>query len=543
MSNGSRIILPHEEGFWNPDKYCHLNKIRAKSGALVPFQLWDHQKILAAAVQQCFAARKWLVLVTPRQEGSSTFFTCVATQHAMFRKGCRVGLLAHKKQMAQNLSEMAVRFHRHMPAQLKPKKTTGLKRTLEFPGLDSRMVVASVKDEEPLRGETVQVLMATEISAWSEVAGPEAWTSALNAVPGDGGFVIAESTPRYHGDQLHELCMDSENPHSKWMKVFVPWTMVNEYSVEPPPGWKPDALIREYADENHITAAQAFWMQTEGLQKCRNNIEKFRAEYPVNELDCWVLAGESIFNTKRLMEALQLIDKGTGLNVETEPYVEFVPPKQKNRYLIFCDPAGSWASRDMFGVQIIDIDNCEQVAEYLGHSEAFKMSNYLMEWSKKYNDARIYIEANGVGEAVLSHLLASGCRNVYHRKASSNYRGSSTRIPGWYSTAKSKAQAISFLQEIIDDGSLVMHSQRCIRQLINYRGQWDKLSRDASGGHYDLAAAMAGAAWGWRIEIGAKWENRKMSDREIANKNWKRLMNKIDRASAIDSNSPWGTHR
>ena len=82
-------------------------------------------------------------------------------------------------------------------------------------------------------------------------------------------------------------------------------------------------------------------MQTEGLQKCRNNIEKFRAEYPVNELDCWVLAGESIFNTKRLMDALQLIDKGTGLNVETEPYVEFVPPKEKNRYLIFCDPHGS----------------------------------------------------------------------------------------------------------------------------------------------------------------------------------------------------------
>ncbi len=124
-----------------------------------------------------------------------------------------------------------------------------------------------------------------------------------------------------------------------------------------------------------------------------------------------------------------------------------------------------------------------------------------------------------------------------------NYKGSSTRIPGWYSTAKSKAQAISFLQEIIDDGSLVLHSTRCIRQLINYRGQWDKLSRDSSGGHYDLAAAMAGAAWAWRIEIGAKWENRKLSDKEIANKNWKRLMRKIDKASTMDSNSPWGTHR
>ena len=537
------IILPNMEGFWDPEKYCHMNKIRAKSGALVPFKLWDHQRILAAAVRDCYQNNKWLVHVKPRQEGSSTFFTSVATQHAMFRKGCRVGLLAHKKQMAQNLSEMAVRFHRHMPTQIKPKKTTGLKRTLEFPELDSRMVVASVNDEEPLRGETVQVLMATEISKWSEVAGPDAWTSALNAVPSNGGFVIAESTPSYHGDQLHELCMDAENPHSKWMKVFVPWTMVTEYSVDPPPGWRPDIVVQEYADKNALTAAQAFWMQTEGLQKCRNNLEKFRAEYPVNELDCWVLAGESIFNTSRLMQLLDMIDKGTGLNVETEPYVEFVKPKEDSRYLIFCDPAGSWASRDMFGVQIIDIDNCEQVAEYLGHSEAFKMANLLAQWSKKYNNARIYVESNGVGEAVLSHLLASGCREIYHRKAQANHKSGYTRIPGWYSTAKTKAQAISFLQEIIDDGSLTLYSTRCIRQLINYRGQWDKLSRDTSGGHYDLAAAIAGAAWGWKIEVGARWKESNLSKAELTNRNWKRLMTKIDGMSKIDSNSPWGTHK
>ena len=80
MIENSKLLLPHEEGFWDPEKYCHINKIRSKSGALVPFQLWDHQRILAAAVRQCYEDRKWLVHVKPRQEGSSTFFTCVATQ-------------------------------------------------------------------------------------------------------------------------------------------------------------------------------------------------------------------------------------------------------------------------------------------------------------------------------------------------------------------------------------------------------------------------------------------------------------------------------
>jgi|TARA_R110000824_G_scaffold278612_1_gene466888 hypothetical protein len=539
----SGIVYPNSPDFWDPEAYCSMNKIRAKSGALIPFKLWDHQRILASAVSLCYDQNKWLIHVKPRQEGSSTFFTCIAAQHAMFRTGCRVGLIAHKKETAKSLSEMAVRFHRHLPQSIKPKKSVGLKRTLEFPALDSRMVVASVKDEEPLRGDTVQVLLATEISKWSETAGPDAWASALNAVPGKDGFVIGESTPSYHGDQLHEVCMDAENPHSKWFKVFIPWTMVDEYSVAPPPSWRPDAVVLEYADKHKLNAGQAFWMQTEGLQKCRNNLEKFRAEYPVNELDCWVLAGESVFNSRVLMQMLDRIDRGTGLNVETQEYVEFRAPEEENKYVIFCDPAGSWAKRDMFGVQIMDVENCEQVAEYLGHCEAFKAARNLAKWSKRYNDARIYVESNGVGEAVLSHLLAMGCRNIYHRKAQAMGRNGYSRVPGWYSTAKTKAQAISFLQELIDDESLTLYSTRCIRQLLNYRGQWDKLSRDSVGGHYDLAASMAGAAWAWRIEVGGKWERRKLSEREQTQRNWRRLMNKIDRTSRTDWNSPWGEHK
>jgi len=536
-------LLPSDPEFWDPEKYCHLNKIRSKSGAVVPFKLWEHQRILAAAVRRCYKENKWLVHVKPRQEGSSTFFTCVATQHAMFRTGCRVGLIAHKKDTARSLSEMAVRFHRHLPEAIKPKKSVGLKRTLEFPVLDSRMVIASVKDEEPLRGDTVQVLLATEISKWSDTAGPDAWTSALNAVPSTGGFVIAESTPSYHGDQLHDLCLASEKPHSKWMKVFIPWTMVTEYSKRPPVGWRPDSVIQGYADEHHLTESQAFWMQTEGLQKCRNNLEKFRAEYPANEIDCWVLAGESVFNSTSLMAMMDRIDKGTGICVETTEYVEFKKPKEKSRYLIFCDPAGSWSQRDMFGVQILDIEECEQVAEFLGHSEAFKMARRIAALSKQYNDARIYIESNGVGEALLSHLLAMGVRNIYHRKASLHGKSGYSRVPGWYSTMKTKAQAISFLQELIDDSSLMLHSTRCIRQLLNYRGQWDKLSRDSSGGHYDLAASMAGAAWAWRMEVGSKWDRRRMSNRDKTNMNWKRVMQQIDREDSANWNSPWGQHK
>ena len=78
-----KIIGPDQpEKFWRPENFCPMTQVRSKSGAYVPFNLWDHQMILAKAVWECYANNKWLVHVKPRQEGSSTFFTNLAYQHA-----------------------------------------------------------------------------------------------------------------------------------------------------------------------------------------------------------------------------------------------------------------------------------------------------------------------------------------------------------------------------------------------------------------------------------------------------------------------------
>ena len=533
------ILDPNNPDFWRPEEFCPLTKIRSKSGALVPFKLWDHQRILAAAVWRAYQEKRWLVHVKPRQEGSSTFFTAIATQHACFRSGCLVGILAHKRGAAQQLANIAIRTHKTMHPSIRPRKTPGLKRSLELPDLDSRVLIESVKSEEPMRGHTVQVLLATEISSWSETAGPEAWTSALNAVSDDGGFVIGESTPKYHGDELHQVCLEAEDPDSKWMKVFIPWTMVNEYSLNPHPGWKPSQQVREYWD-NHpsLTTGQAYWMNRIGLAKCRNDIVRFQAEYPINELECWALAGDAVYDNERLLKRLNDIDGGTGVMTELHEFESWEEPKPRHKYVIACDPAGSWAKRDKTAIVCLDVNECAQVAEYLGHDEAHRIAKRVVDLANKYNRARVYIEANGVGEAVVSHVLAMGYNNVYFRSTSG--RTGKQRSPGWYSNLKTKAQAESYLQELIIDGSMCIRSVRALRQLMNYRGQWSKLNRDSTGGHFDLAAAFALVAWAWRAEVGSgtMTRNKKIDP----NVEFRRLLERIERSSYKKSNSRWGEH-
>tara|TARA_R110000824_G_scaffold192464_3_gene374648 strand:- start:7882 stop:9519 length:1638 start_codon:yes stop_codon:yes gene_type:complete len=543
------IYTPDHPDFWNPEVFLPMLRIRTKSGKVENFNLWSHQRILAVAVMKAYAERKWLCHVKPRQEGSSTFFTGVLYQHVAFRSGCYAGIVAHKREAAEKLARIAIRYHQTCPKSIRPAKTPGLKRTLEFPregGGDSLMTTASTKDDEPLRGDTAQVVLATEISSWEGRSGEDAWASVLNAVPEEGGIVFAESTPKYFGDQLHKIFEDSHRQGSKWLSVFIPWTMVEEYRKIPPIGWKPRLEVLDYANSNGLTKEQAFWMQTSGLPKCRNNLATFHAEYPINEVDCFGLAGDPVFDADKLMFMLKKMDGGTGILEEIDEYQEFVGPKEGHRYIVCVDPASSWSKKDKFGLEILDLYTCEQVAEFEGHTDAFSMSKMIAKLAFKYNKATVYVEANGVGDAVLSHLLSPTIDypKVYHRTKTNVLSTSTggTAIPGWWASSQSKSAAISFLQELIADDSITIHSQRLIRQLVQYRGQWDKLSRDAHGGHYDLTAAFSLAAWAYRHESQKSSFNRKKTQSELRTLAFDKLLEKIEGAHNSEWNTRWGKH-
>ena len=77
------------------------------------------------------------------------------------------------------------------------------------------------------------------------------------------------------------------------------------------------------------------------------------------------------------------------------------------------------------------------------------MAQTLAQLSAKYNKALIYVEANGIGEAILSHLTIMGRVPVYFREKGK---------PGWWSTGKSKAEAIADAIEFIREGSLKLYS-------------------------------------------------------------------------------------
>jgi hypothetical protein len=259
-------------------------------------------------------------------------------------------------------------------------------------------------------------------------------------------------------------------------------------------------------------------------------------------VDCWLPGGDAVFSVDRLTAMLKALDGGTGVAADMSPYVENEQPEAKKRYLITIDPAGSFTERDKWALEVLNVSDCSQAAEFTGHSNAFVIAKLAADLGKKYNNATVYVEANGVGEAVLSHLISMGYPYIYFRPDGGK--------PGVHASASFKAEAIGILQQLIADGSLKLFSHRLISQLLNYRNQWDGFgesrgrNRDSKGGHFDLVAALAIAAWAWRKEGGGvKVQKEKtLADHRRAFQDYLNALDRIQRQGNEVNETPWGEH-
>ena len=529
--------------FWDPWQYLQHQKVRTLRGDIVPWQPWPHLRILSAAMVRAYREGKWLAHLKARREGSTAFFVGVGYQNAAHRQGCTTALIGYKRESALSMAKIAGRYYRHEPEAWRPVRRQGLKRLLAFDELESEVVVAAVKDDEPLRGEGVQFGLANELSSWEGKKAEDAWVAIRSAIPEDGGMLVADSTGRFAGDPMHGVWKEGAEPGSPWLRCFIPWTMNARYALDPVPGWQPHPLVTEYRQSHAISDAQAYWMHKVGLPKAQYKLAKFMAEYPFDDFEPFQVTGESMFDSILLLARRRQIDQGTHLLDELDEYEEFRAPDPQHHYVIAVDPSGSWSERDFFGVQVLDVTTFEQAAEFIGHKTAFSMARFLVELSQRYNNAVIYVEANGVGEAVLSHLVDSlGYPHVYFRRD----LGSARPKPGWWSNAGHKAQALGLAQEILNDGSLILHSTRTIDQVLGFRdGKW-VVKRDEQGGHFDLAIALFIGAWALINEIGRTGRVRK-SREALAAESLDRFISTLDNLDPTSTGmsvlTPWGGHR
>lgn len=303
---------------WKTDMplWCRdVVRIRTKTGEVQPFVLNAAQERLHAMLerQRAETGRVRAVVLKGRQMGSSTYLVTRIAHACHVTKGGVVALtLAQDDETAKKMGRMVQliqdtanpQYVRHQTRAADHEKHWQNGSYYEF----------RTATERSRRGGTPHRLHYTEMAYFSHPAEQMAGTLQQMATM-EGTEAIFESTARGPVGAWHELWREANTPGSIWMPVFLPWTLMPEYTMDDlPAGFTLDAVPPndytlsevEYAETHGCTLHQMAWRRDKVRELGSTGEDgwlKFAHEYPACADDAFGASSTNAFLNPRLVEA------------------------------------------------------------------------------------------------------------------------------------------------------------------------------------------------------------------------------------------------
>jgi hypothetical protein len=159
-------------------------------------------------------------------------------------------------------------------------------------------------------------------------------------------------------------------------------------------------------------------------------------------------------------------------------------------------------------VQVVDVEQFEQVAEFQGKVDPDKLAEIAFLTAAVYNGGMLAPEiTGGWGFAVVKRCQSmigqwAGANELrpqlYMRPIVDRLSQKFTDLIGWDTNTKSRAQMLDILEQSLRDGSLAIHGQRTLAEFMAFKipermgGVGDYRSpRAAKDAHDDLVVALA----------------------------------------------------
>jgi len=172
-------------------------------------------------------------------------------------------------------------------------------------------------------------------------------------------------------------------------------------------------------------------------------------------------------------------------------------PISSNRYIISADVSRGDGG-DYSAFHVIDADEMEVVAEFMGKLPPDKLADLLLEYGKKYNTALICPERNTFGYFTCVKLRDAGYKRLWYKNMTGDMWNSippdSEIVPGFETQGNTRPQILGRLEECIRNKVLKIYSQRTFDQMqaFIWNGTKAQASKDA---HDDLIISLAIGTW------------------------------------------------
>lgn len=508
--------------YHSPD-WCerHL-MILTKKASVVPLRMNVVQKDLSRTVIDCYDKGRpcRIMILKARQLGTSTWTEAVIYDRIRNVSRQSALILADGPKSSDHIYRMFRRYHLHDSSNPPPTEHMHQKGLMFKDPQGSMVTVDTAKRKFVGTGQTIQALHASEISKWDD---PETtMLSLMQGLPNEPNTLgIIESTANGAGDYYNGEWDRAIAGENEWIPKFYAWFLLPEYSLDPRnmdmdgigvrndynfyPGEETE-LIKQF----NLDLAQMAWRRWCIRNNCGGDVLRFHQEYPSTAEEAFISSGSPRFDMAVLQKMKRLappprfegrtpqdpshrvpepkfIEDGKYLRVW-----EFAQPK--HRYVIGADCAGtSWQGGDSNAASVRDRDTypVQQVAVLHGVEDADTFAKALADLGAHYNWAVIAVEANGVGEAVLSHLRHYYPRHLIYRRMPNNEAVAHPgKKLGWLTTSVSRPNMIETMASAIRDEEVIINDPLTLMEAMSFhRVPGPRQAEHKPGGHDDCVFA------------------------------------------------------
>lgn len=473
------------------------------------------------------------VILKSRQWGCSTLVAYYFMWIQLFHhENWHSVVCAHNKDSARQIVGMyddLVANSAGEGCELKFRSYRGCRNVQELAPRGCRVVAASARRPDAVRGTAISMAHLTEVAYWPEtsVLSPEmTLRSICSSIPRVADTaVVMESTANGAGGYFHKEWLRAIDGKSDKEAIFVSWHECEyfreELSVSVEEFWAGMDDYERMLWGRGLTLEQIQWYRSR-LLECGGNRRQLMAEYPLTADEAFsnslppVFAPalleqqreENVREPERVAEVSvcdgEIVDDERGrLEIWAEPCGQS-EVRSSMPYLVSVDVGGNYDEGDWSVVAVFDCrreGKMELVAQWRGHTDADRLCRIATALGRRYHKAMLVVESNSLearGLDLLERVAATGYRNIYRRQCLDSATGEMAWKYGFHTNQQTKTAAITDLTAALRDGVLVERSALALSEMGSYVRTRSGGMEATRGCHDDLVMTRAIAAYALR---------------------------------------------
>ena len=455
------------------DAYEFISRlvIKDKEGKLVSVVPNREQLEIIEAFEN---KQEHLVILKARQIGSSTIVSAyLFWKWYTSSEPITIAILSHKLASSKHLLEMWFRFYDNLPALLQRPLSVRNTTTMKLADSNAEVIAVSAEGHGGLRSFSANYIHLSEYAF-----APDADELKATAIASlNNGRLIQESTANVFGDSHHQDILKAQRGEANLHLLFFPWTYHSDYAQHCPEGvmWseEEEALLEE-----GLTPEQLYWRRIKIEQL---GVHKFRREYPLTVEEAYGSSSNAYFTPDDLQN-VELIDIDY-----TDGIINVIEkPRKETSYAIGVDVSAG-VGKDYSSIMVLDKTTYQPVAMWSSNRSSIpEVADAIEHLSAEYSGAKVIIEENNIGSALLLEMRNRGFTNLWHHPETGK---------DWNTNTKTKWMLFEELKEALKQGVVYQIDKHTISELraffINDKGNIDYPTNLPTHGDNVIALALA----------------------------------------------------